>query len=364
MKIVIVTQHIFPIKTPRAHRSTELVKEFARQGHDVTVYAVLGSYDYSSFEKEYGVTVKNIPVRYEFHPYSSDGDGKRTLIDKILGKILGKTFEFPTIEFKYSIPKIIKKEQKHDLLISIGAPHHIHWGCARAKQFSSFPDKWIADCGDPYMNNGTSKDHHQKFAKEEHRFCQQCDFITVPVEEAKNGYYEEYRNKIHVIPQGFDFEFPIQKNETNNEIIQFAYAGMFYEDIRNPRKILNYLSDVKKDFRFYVFTPFPQILDDYKDTLKERLIIQKPIERTLLLEKLKEMDFLLNIENLNSPNQVPSKLIDYAITGRPILSLNPENPEKEIINEFFDKKYQNQKIIENIQQYQISEVVKKFLALL
>ncbi|NCC88209.1 MAG: hypothetical protein EOM05_10180 [Clostridia bacterium] len=28
MKILIISQHIFPMQTPRAHRTTELVKEF------------------------------------------------------------------------------------------------------------------------------------------------------------------------------------------------------------------------------------------------------------------------------------------------------------------------------------------------
>lgn len=363
MKILIITQHIFPIKTPRAHRSTELIKEFAKQGHHVTAYAVLGSYNYSWFKKQHAVKIKNIPVHFELHPYSSDGDGKRMLIDKILGKVLGKTFEFPTIEFKYSIPKIIKKEQDFDLLISIGAPHHIHWGCARAKQKKLFSYKWIADCGDPYMNNGTSTDHLQKFAEQEHLFCQLCDYITVPVEKAKNGYYQEYRNKIRVIPQGFDFDFPIKENEPHNPITQFAYAGMFYKDIRNPQKILDYVSNLEIDFRFHVFTPFPQILDSFKEKFGEKLIIHTPIERNLLLNTLKTMDFLLNIENVNSPNQVPSKLIDYAITGRPILSLNPENPDINAIDAFLNKEYTRQKKIENINQYQIKEVAKRFLDL-
>ena len=53
MKILIISQHIFPIQTPRAIRTTELVKELTRQGHKVIVYAVLGKYNYSGFEKEF-----------------------------------------------------------------------------------------------------------------------------------------------------------------------------------------------------------------------------------------------------------------------------------------------------------------------
>ncbi len=34
---------------------------------------------------------------------------------------------------------------------------------------------------------------------------QKVNYITVPIEEAREAYYEEFRNKIRVIPQGFDF---------------------------------------------------------------------------------------------------------------------------------------------------------------
>ena len=49
--ILIISQHIFPKQTPRAHRTTELAIELSRQGYDVTVYAVLGKYNYYDFAK-------------------------------------------------------------------------------------------------------------------------------------------------------------------------------------------------------------------------------------------------------------------------------------------------------------------------
>ena len=96
MKILVVTQHIFPIQSPRSIRSTELIKELARRGHSVTVYAVLGKYDYADFLRETGIKVKPIPIHWELHPYSSDGDSKRTLIDKILGRLLRKSTKTST----------------------------------------------------------------------------------------------------------------------------------------------------------------------------------------------------------------------------------------------------------------------------
>lgn len=365
MKVLVISQHIFPIQTPRAHRTTELIKELARIGHEVTVYAVLGKYNYSGFEKEYSISVKNIPIRYQKHPYNSDGDGKRTLIDKIMGKMLGKTFEFPNIEFMYRVPEIIQKEEKSDVLITIADPHQIHWGAAKERQKGSvkFPKVWIADCGDPFMNNGKSTRHQSKFARFEKLFGKYCDYITVPVEEAKNGYYPEFRDKIRVIPQGFQFDLPLKSSEPTNEIVTFAYAGTFYKDIRNPEKFLDILAAHKGNFKFVIYTLFTELITPFKEKLGSRLEIRTPLKREELIEELKQMDFLVNIENVNSPTQIPSKLIDYAISGRPILSVNPVQPDKSMIEQFLNRDYSNQLIVPNIEQYRISNVTDKFIEL-
>lgn len=365
MKIVIISQHLFPIQTPRAYRTTELAKEFGKRGYEVIIYAVLGKYNYSDFEKKSDVKVKNIPIKWQIKPYSSDGN-KIHFIDKVIGRLFNKLFEFPNIEFMFCVPKILKKEKDVDLLISIAVPHQIHWGCAKSKikNPNSFPKKWIADCGDPFMKNGLVKEHYKYFEKYERIFCEQCDYITVPIEEAKGAYYEEYRNKIKVIPQGFDFDLSVQEINVNNDIINFLYAGTFFKDNRHPEIFLKFIDSLNIDFRFHVFTKFEEIIRQYKPLLKEKLIIHNPIDRKNLVEFMKKMDFLLNLENVNRPGQLPSKLIDYAIAKRPILSINPVEINKNLIMEFFEGNYKNQLKISNIEQYYIKNVADKFLSLL
>lgn len=366
MKILIISQHLFPIQTPRAHRTTELVKQLAKNGHEITVYAVLGKYNYSEFEKLYKTKVKNIPIYFQKHPYNSDGDGKRTVIDKILGRLLGRFFEFPNIEFFLRIPGIIKKEKGFEALITIADPHQIHWGTGKARKTNpiNFPPIWIADCGDPFMLNGSSNSHFAYFAKYEKLFGQYCDFITVPVEDAINGYYPEFKDKIKVIPQGFEFTIESNNKAPENKVVKFAYAGTFYKDIRNPSAFLEYLSSLNTDFKFIIYTLHTELIEPYKVKLGSRLEVRKPLDRETLIDELKKMDFLINIENINCPTQIPSKLIDYAITGRPILSINPVEINKEEINAFFKKDYTNQFIVKNLEQYQIANVAEKFIKLI
>ena len=59
-RIVIISQVMFPSLLPRAQRTTELAKELSRQGYEVIIYALLGSYNYKEFIEETGVQVKNL----------------------------------------------------------------------------------------------------------------------------------------------------------------------------------------------------------------------------------------------------------------------------------------------------------------
>ena len=366
MRILILSQHIFPMQTPRAHRTTELMKEFARQGHEVTVYAVLGKYDYTEFLNQFPtITLKNISLKWMYHPYNSDGDGKRYFIDKALGKLLGKGYLFPNFEFYHRVQRILKKDYEYDAVISIADPHQIHWGvaCYRKHNPNQFPKTWIADCGDPFMNNDTTNIYPQKFAKYEHLFCQQADFITVPEPEAANGYYEEYRSKIKIIPQGFDFDETREKTEPNNSIPTFGYAGTFYEDIRNPRKFMELLCAIDRPFKFIVYSNHTVLINDFKEILGQKLEIRKGIPREELLLELEKMDFLVNLANVNRPNQIPSKLIDYAITGRPILNVNPSEPDFKMLKEFLTQDYSLSHEIINLKKYKITNISKEFINL-
>ena len=83
-----------------------------------------------------------------------------------------------------------------------------------------------------------------------------------------------------------------------------------------------------------------------------------------MIKEIKYMDFLVNLENINLPGQLPSKLIDYAISNRPILSINPLNFKPENFVEFLNGNYQNRLIINNLENYRIEEVTSKFIDLI
>lgn len=369
MKVIFIAQHIIPMPTPRAHRAFELANEFSRNGHEVTIYAVLGKYDYTQIENKFNLKIKNIPIHFQLHPYNSDNDGKRLFMDKVFGKILGKIVEFPNIEFLFRINNLVRNELDADLFITIADPHHIHWGMSRAKRKlgDAYRAMWIADCGDPFMANGKTKYHLNYFAKFEHYFCKQADFITVPIENAKDQYFQEYRSKMHVIPQGFSFDLNELKKEipkfTTNKPIKFAYAGLLHANYRNPQKFLGLLSSLDWDFEFHIFSPHHVLTKPFQETLGEKLCLQPSLPRDQLMKKLKQYDFVVNLENENLPGQMPSKLIDYSILRKPILNLIPNQLNKRLIYEFLNGNFSNSLVVVNPEQYHITSVYNRFISL-
>lgn len=350
---------------PRSYRTTELAKELARQGHEVILYAVLGSFNYSRFEKEHNLKVRNIGKMW-FATSNSDDKGRRNFLDKILGRLFHRLFEFPDIELMFRMPGIIRREKEIDLLISIAWPFPIHWGCALAKTISTinFPKVWVADCGDPYMGNKVAR--YRKlfyFSYIEKWFSKRANFITIPNEGAYKGYYKEFWNKIKVIPQGFRFEdIKIDTNSQKNKVPTFAYSGIFYKGIRDPTLFLEYLTTLNTKFLFVIYTTHKKIISPFLDRLSGKIEIRDYVPREQLLYELSQMDFLVNFENGTSV-QSPSKLIDYALVKKPILSVDSNKIQTNVVSEFLNGNYKNQYIVQDINQYNISNIAKKFLAL-
>ena len=78
----------------------------------------------------------------------------------------------------------------------------------------------------------------------------------------------------------------------------------------------------------------------------------------------KKMEFLINIENKNLTAQSISKLIDYAISNRSFLSINPSNFKSQNTIDFFDGNYQSRLIVDNFEENKIARVTNKFIELI
>ncbi|MEX0719968.1 MAG: glycosyltransferase [Balneolaceae bacterium] len=368
MDILIVSNHFYPQSTPRAFRTTELAKELAKQGHLVTVIVPKDEEIHHEFEQKYNVKIEDLGS-LRWHEIQPNGNKIVKFGKLVLKRISEQFLYYPQIQLKCLVKKALKKhkEKEYDALISIAAPHPIHWGVADAIKDGMKPaKKWIADCGDPFMLSGNI--HYNRpfyFKYLEKKFCRLADAITVPFEGAKEGYYKEFGEKLHVIPQGFNFtEFPEIKNKQNeHEVPTFAYAGSLNLKRRNPSQLLDYLLKKRVPFKFYLYTNNILLVQEYANDYPDKVILRGYKPRAELLEELSEMDFVLNFENQGS-TQLPSKLIDYAILEKPILSIKFDDLDTELVDQFLNGNYSNSISMGDVDEYRIESVTDKFISLI
>ena len=362
--ILIVSRSFYPMNSPRSFRTTELAKEFARQGHQVKVITPREDGVHDEFEKEFGITIKDMGW-----PKSKEIEIKGTLPEKFIRRGIKRfsdlLFLYPKMQYKNLVNNALKGEEGYDLLVSIAVPYPVHFGVAkiRSKEYP-IAKTWVADCGDPFMGAENDSFKYPFYFKYwEKWFCRKADYLSVPTTGSIQAYYPEFHDKIKVIPQGFKFEeFPHQNGKPSNARPRFAYAGALIPGRRDPSEFLDYLVNLDADFEFHIYTSQTQMIKPYLKSGGDRIKLNSTIPRNELLHELTNMDFLVNFENVGS-KQTPSKLIEYAVLGKPILSVKYGNLKPETIDRFLKGNYEDSFQVENLEQYRIDNVCRQFLDL-
>lgn len=355
--ILIVSAVIYPRLSPRAHRATELAKELAKQGHSVTLAAQLGNYDYSDFEKENNLKIEDIGSSKYVWVISERENRKLSLFRKGLIYLLRKPFLFPDITIAFRVAKYLKNKQNIDRLITIAIPYPVHFGAMYAKKHNKNlkQTKWISDCGDPFTHNKIAF----YFKKIKRKWEKATDNITIPTEKIKKFYSPEVHDKIKIIPQGFSFS--VQRAEyKKNEVVTFAYSGMVYPGLRDPRNFLTYLTSLPFNFKFVVYTNNQKLFEPFISHLGEKIEIRQYVEHNELIYELSKMDFLINIFHKDAS---PSKMIDYMLARRPILEITSDFQQQEEFNQFLKGDYQQRKILNNFEDFNIKNIATQFLNL-
>ena len=362
-KILIVASTFFPENWPRSIRTTELAKEFAREGHQVTVLVPKNKIVHKQFENKYNLEIKDLGKKNFKEIDIISGSKLSVLVKRIFKRSLDLFFHYPNIEWMFKVKRALKYENGYDLLITIAFPHSIHWGTAWAwRDKDKIAQTWLADCGDPFM--GLENDSFKKlfyFKYFERSWGKKVTNIIVPFEGAKKSYYPEFQDKISVIPQGFSFPKLSKNKKNNNKVITFIYSGNIgsYKHYYIP--FFNFLKELKISFKFIVFTKEDYIFKNELNNIINKVEINSYVSRDQLIETLVCADFLIHFPYQNS-TQKSLKLIDYAFSKTPILSYHGVE-DNIIFKQFLKGNYSNQLLVDNIDQYRIENVCQQFLEL-
>ncbi|MBD7984578.1 glycosyltransferase [Sporosarcina sp. Sa2YVA2] len=144
--------------------------------------------------------------------------------------------------------------------------------------------------------------------------------------------YNQYtRSPFYILKRKFvDFGIPLMKihnKDKNNiftkETVTFAYIGSFYKKIRNPEYMFKVFLEVVKTHKNFILNLYGLKKDDldkkYVDLLGENLVIHGRVSKNVISKVIEDTDFLINIGNSIS-NQLPSKVLEYIGTGKPIIN--------------------------------------------
>lgn len=372
MKIAIVTPYYLPLPVPRAIRAAELAHEFIRLGHDVTVYNLTSpGKDFSPAEQS-DVNVRNMALM----PYdrnASTQNSRGLLVRLIKRPWINRILFYFTLNSGLLLQRKIERQltiaPDTDLVISIGLPFAVHWGVAKVLKEMNFAGTAIADYGDPFSHGNRLNVVAPYFRTIERRVLKQFKYVTVPVSAAIPAFLPVVSSdRLKVIPQGFTLKEFSLKKYIPSDTVTFGFAGRVYPLVRDPRPFLDYLCTRKsgRPVRFVMYVDPADaatisLITSYKERLGDKLELRHPVPRKDVIHELSGMDFLINIENL-STTQVPSKLVDYTLAGRPILCFTSDSFSPEKFEAFCNGDYTGSQKVD-IEPFDIRTVARQFLDL-
>lgn len=385
MRILVTSYFFHPEGTPRATRTFELVREFARRGHEVEAYVPDYPAEYSDLEARWGFRVRKVPSGFFLNAgdKAPDSPAARALSrPSTLKRRLYRAYHWATggrqVEYARTLYRALKEDfgrdaGRFDLVLSIGLPFAVHLGTAAwlrgaGDRSGTGRPTAAADYGDPYYYDPMERKLflHRPL---EARVLKAFDYVTIPHNRIRDCFtpYRGVEPKLRIIPQGFDLEGVERLPYRPHAAPEFAYAGVFYPGHGDPSELLTALAASDREFRFVVYTDIRPgsesmaCLAPHRDRLGDRLELRARIPRAELIRELSAMDFLVSID---WPGVLHTKLIDYRLAGRPILSYEPGRFEAGVLEEFLSGDYRRDfSGAIDLSAYDIRTVAGRFLDL-
>lgn len=137
-------------------------------------------------------------------------------------------------------------------------------------------------------------------------------------EYLKDNYFPDYyKNTITInIPILKNYQFT---SHHDNKTPTLIYTGIFYWNIRNPEKMLNILSKID-NINFKVYSQNCDDILEYYQSLFHHSTLERHgrISHDQCLNEIQNADILISLGNTVT-NQMPSKILEYISTGKPII---------------------------------------------
>ena len=354
-KILIVSHQFTPHVSPRTTRWKLIVEELISLGHQVTV--ITGTKQ-DQEDKDVNIIyvgnknsnniVRNF--REKSNNLTNSNLFKRIFYNSLkkIYRFIVKTFAWPDYSMFWLI-SIYKNRRKlkldYDLLITVSLPFSSHIAGYLINKKNN--KKWVMDIGDPFTLKKDAPENNyllygalNKYF--ENKLYSLADKIMFTHNDAMYTHKEYFKlpdGKVIVANPISKFDKEIYQKSLNynyNSLpIKFGYFGIFTKGVRSPINFLETLRK-KKNIEFHWYVNNDSQSEIIFNNQESESTVHSIVPRNKALNIMAEsMHCLLSIGNLN-PTQLPSKVIEYISTGKPVVHFAEieNDPVIKIANDF------------------------------
>jgi len=225
-----------------------------------------------------------------------------------------------------------------DVIVSTGPPHSMHLIAKKTAGATSIP--WLADFRDPWTNIdfveelNLSRWAKQLHARMEREVLQKADAVVAVTPTMAKELGETAGRKVHVVTNGFDPE-DFEKNDiSTDDFFSVLHIGTMNK-ARNPKMLWKVLQELTREYHSFAESLKLRLVGKVDTSVREcvkqfdleqYVDIVDYIPHTEIVEEQQRAQVLLLIVN-QSPNAYllyQGKLFEYLASGRPILTIGPE----------------------------------------
>ena len=351
-RILIVTHQFIPHQSPRTTRWKLLYDELIESGYDVTV--ITGTLQlsedpnikYIGNKKASGI-VKNLRIQSNIKQDSSYKNYLYKIIKKIY-RFFYKFFAWPdyTMFWIFSIWKNRKKiDIDYDLIISVSLPFSSHVAAYIINKDKN--KKWIMDIGDPFSLKTNAFENNRYLYKSlnyyfENKFYKKAHQVVFTHQESADEhklFFNMPENKVTIGSPISTFSQELfQKSVSFNyeaKPITIGYFGVLTKGVRSPSQVLKFFQQTDFVLHWYTNSDSKEMIKQNKIDFNRNKLFDMVTRNEALEKMVTSLHCLLSIGNLN-PAQLPSKIIEYISTGKPVLHFVEikDDPVLEIAKEF------------------------------
>lgn len=362
MHVLIINCFYPPVVDAHAYRWDQIARHWASQGHQVDVITSRLQGAPRLWENG-GVRVKRVGLvaKSTMHSPGSkqtprlSARWKAAAMDAL--RPLYRKLYWPDAWWHW-LPGVLlevwrRRHVQYDLVVSYYPCMGAHFAAAALKQWGKAPGlRWVADYGDPFATSSTmppnnfSLYHRLNFATE--RKLASCADAFVFTNEATASTHLDMEvcppSKVHVVPHLVDVQrlhagdraaSPVDQAAEHKTTTHLLYIGGFHRGIREPEVLFDVMRRLNQDpTREYVLTIYgPANGFDLSPTDCPQVRYKGMIERERALDLMRDADVLVNVDNKNCV-MVPSKVVEYIATGRPLINIRSGGVVHPAVTEF------------------------------